>query len=101
MCFPIRITYANIINVTITFAIFSEHCVYSNCYISLINILSHRHVCCILNFTNFRQHNFCVDTPHVNYLVHVSAFRPSSGMHIHRYYIALQYIKQKHQIYSL
>jgi hypothetical protein len=30
----------------------------------------------------FRQHNFCIDTLHVYYLLHVSAFLPASGMHI-------------------
>jgi hypothetical protein len=31
----------------------------------------------------FRQHSFCIYALHVNYLLHVSAFRPSLGMSIH------------------
>jgi hypothetical protein len=30
-----------------------------------------------------RHHNFCTDVLYVNYLLHVSAFRPSLVIHIH------------------
>jgi hypothetical protein len=36
---------------------------------------------CISSFIYFRQHNFCIDILYVNYLLHVSAFRPSSGIY--------------------
>jgi hypothetical protein len=36
----------------------------------------------IYNCVYFHQHNFSINTLQVNYLLHVSAFRPSSGMHI-------------------
>jgi hypothetical protein len=31
----------------------------------------------------FHQCNFCIDTLCINYVIHFSAFCPSSGMHIH------------------
>jgi hypothetical protein len=35
-------------------------------------------LCFMSDCTYTRQHNFCTDTPYINYLLHVSALRPSS-----------------------